>query len=444
MVRLTAAREGFLASPGWGETARAFVVFGLLLSALGWATHRAAFQGMSRVARNYRLAGATEEARRIAEAVTSYGRSPGGMDFYRVRQNRKPLETFLSERLAGHPDLLSVVVCDRFGTPVASAEAQPARSDGGTVLASAPLMLGGIPQGEVRVGIAAAAFDKDIAKIERSLRIQVALFAAAGFVLLAVGFVYVIHLARKNRALEQARLSAERVAYRGLLASGLAHEIRNPLNAMNMNLQMLEEEMQGIPGAGDGDTLELLASTKSEIKRLERLVNNFLLYARPSAPKFEKVDLNELLKAIALFLHADFRQTGVELALDLEPLLPSVEIDESQFRQAIMNILVNARQVMKQGGTVALVSRAGSGGDVLVEIRDQGPGIPPENLDKIFEPFFSKRAGGTGLGLAIARQMVEAHGGRIDLDSEVGRGTTFRIRLPRRHGRLEPADGAKA
>src|SRR5262249_3188612 len=199
------------------------------------------------------------------------------------------------------------------------------------------------------------------------------------------------YLIRKNRSLEQDRQSAARVAYRGLLASGLAHEIRNPLNAMNMNLQMLEEELHGMPGSPEGDHLELLAATKSEIKRLERLVNNFLPYARPSAPKFESQDLNEVLRATALFLQADFRQHGVELSVDLEPLLPSVELDEAQFRQAIMNILVNARQVMPRGGVVTLVSRPGPSGDVLIEIRDQGPGIPPESRDHIFEPFFSQR-----------------------------------------------------
>lgn len=443
MVRRRLFREGFWSTAGGAETVRAFVVFGLLLGALGWATHRVTFQVMSKQAHAYRLVRGLAEAQRIAEVVTSLGRAPSGLDFHRVRRNKAVLEGILKDLLASHPDLRFVDIRDRFGAPVATVRSSTAPRGRGTVLARAPLKVGEVAEGEVRVGISSGAFDEDVAKLQRSLFVKVVLFAAAGFCLLVIGFIYVIHLIRKNRALERARLSVERVAYRGLLASGLAHEIRNPLNAMNMNLQMLEEELQGLPAAAEGDTLELLSATKSEIKRLESLVNNFLLYARPSAPKLELQDLNEALKATALFLQADFRRTGVQLAVDLEPLLPSVEVDESQLRQAIMNILVNARQVLKQGGVVTLASRAGAGGEVVVEIRDDGPGIPPENRDKIFEPFFSKRAGGTGLGLAIARQMVEAHGGTIQVDSEIGKGTTFRIRLPRRHSRAESGEPVK-
>jgi signal transduction histidine kinase len=216
------------------------------------------------------------------------------------------------------------------------------------------------------------------------------------------------------------------------LGSGLAHEIRNPLNSMNMNLQMLEEELQGVPGLEGGEHVEMLRSMQGEIKRIKNLVDAFLEYSRPAYPHFEVKDLNEVLNGLARFLQADFRQSDVDLALDLEPLLPSVEIDEGQLRQALLNIIGNARQVVPRGGSVRLASRAGVGGEVVIEVADTGPGIAAETLDKIFEPFFSKRAGGTGLGLAIARQMVDNHRGRIEVESTVGKGTTFRIRLPRR------------
>jgi signal transduction histidine kinase len=398
---------------------------------LGWAAHALAFQEVARIARRFAMERGLQEARAAADAVLELGRGPSGLNYDRVRRSRATLEQFFAGRLRDRPDLRFIEVRDRFRARVAYSESPGSLAD--THVAEYPMIVDGAPQGYVRVGISGESIDAAIADLRRSLRWKIGIAAVLGAVLLGVGLAYVLHLTSKNRELERARAHAERNAYRGLLASGLAHEIRNPLNAMNMNLQMLEEELHGAPELAGGDLLDLLASTKSEIKRLERLVTNFLLYARPSTPKFEKKDLNEVLRNTAIFLQADFRQSGVALELDLEPLLPSVDLDESQFRQAIMNILVNARQVMRQGGAVTLTSKAGPGGEIVVAVRDQGPGIPPENRDHIFEPFFSKRAGGTGLGLAIARLMIEAHGGRIDVESEVGKGTTFRIRLPRRH-----------
>jgi signal transduction histidine kinase len=414
---------------------RAFTIFAVLLAVLVWAAHAVAFEDMSQLARTARMHRATQEAQRVAEAVTSLGRGPAGMDFYRLRKNRPDLERFLSERLADRPDLRFVDVRDRFGVPLAVVPPSTTPIAPGTLSASAPLMLGGVPQGEVRVGVSTDAIDGDIEALRRSLRIKVALLAALGVGLLVVGLFYSLHLIRKNRELEHARQSSERVAYRVNLGSGLAHEIRNPLNSMNMNLQMLGEELRGVPGLEGGEHVEMLRSMQGEIKRIANLIDVFLQYARPAKPQLQVRDLNDVLNATARFLQADFRQSGVELALDLEPLLPSVELDEAQLRQALLNILGNARQVMQPGGQVRVSTRAGMGGEVVVEIADTGPGIPADSIEKIFEPFFSKRAGGTGLGLAIARQMVENHGGRIEVDSQLGKGTTFRIRLPRRHHR---------
>jgi signal transduction histidine kinase len=242
-------------------------------------------------------------------------------------------------------------------------------------------------------------------------------------------------LLRRTRLLEAQAQMDDRLAYVGALAAGLAHEIRNPLNAMNMNLQMLEEELLGLQGVEREELADLLDSTKSEIKRLERLVNNFLAYARPSRPRFESTDLNAVVREVLRFLDLDFRQGGIELKTDLEPLLPDVELDETQFKQALMNLLVNARQVLKHDGRIMVRTRAGSRGDVIVEVEDDGPGIAPDIRERIFEVFYSSRGGGTGLGLPIARQIVERHGGVIELDSEEGRGTRFSIHLPRHHTR---------
>jgi len=413
-----------------------------LLGGLVWAAHAASFEDVRRLATQIERQRGTREAQRIAEAVASLGRGPTGIDFHRVQQNRALLISFLRERLRDRPDLRSVEIRDRFGLPVADVRSPTASERDSVALAT--LVVGGVPQGEVRVGVSADAIERDIESLRRSLRIKVASVAAVGVLLLILGLGYVLHLIRKNRVLELARLSTERAAYRGTVGSGLAHEIRNPLNSMNMNLQMLEEELQGVPGLEGGEHVEMLRSMQGEVKRIKNLIDNFLQYSRPATPHFEVKSLNDALTDTARFLQADFRQSGVDLTLDLEPLLPSVEFDDAQIRQALLNILGNARQVVPAGGEVKLVSRAGSGGEVIVEIADNGPGIATEVLDRIFEPFFSKRAGGTGLGLAIARQMVENHGGRIEVESVLGRGTTFRLRLPRRRAAAGPDRGRAA
>ena len=212
---------------------------------------------------------------------------------------------------------------------------------------------------------------------------------------------------------------------------------------MNMNLQMLEEELQARPELDESEWGELLESNKNEIKRLESLVNNFLAYARPSQPRFETRDLNAVVKEVVRFLEADFRQSQVELHTALEPLLPDGG-DRRDPVQAGADEPAGQRRAgaRRRRATSTVRTRAGAGGEVVLEVEDDGPGIAPEVQDRIFEVFYSSRGGGTGLGLPIARQIVERHGGTIEMETEVGKGTIFSIRLPRRHGRTEaPAEG---
>lgn len=438
--------------PGGWETVRAFLLFGVLLAALGAVAFQVAFRDLSRLVQVHRMNLGHEEAEVVAEIVRSIGRDArGGLDYSRVRRGAELLDKLLRERLDESSLVRFVEIRDRFGAPVlftardtvarslAAAPPAGAESASGVQLVVHPLKRGVQTEGEIRLGISEHAIAREVEDLRRGLRIKVAIASLLAVGILGTGLFYVLHLIRKNRRLEESKLAAERSAYKGLLASGLAHEIRNPLNAMKMNLQMLEEELSGVPQFEGNDLVELLASTQSEIKRLENLVNNFLLYARPSPPTFDECDLNDVLRETATFLTADFRRSGVDLVLDLEPLLPSAAIDVGKIKQALMNILVNARQVLRAGGRVVLRSRPSGAGEVLVEIADDGPGMSPETAERIFDPFFSQRAGGTGLGLAIAKLMVEQHRGAIELDTEPGRGTTFRIRLPRRTGAMLPA-----
>ena len=146
----------------------------------------------------------------------------------------------------------------------------------------------------------------------------------------------------------------DRLAYVGGLAAGLAHEIRNPLNVLSMNLQMLEEDVVARLGGEAGDTRQYLATLQGEIRRLGSLVDNFLSYARPGQPRFETRDLNQVIEDTCLLVRPQFDAQGVHLAQELSAFLPPVDLDEPQIRQALMNILMNAVQILKPGGTVTV------------------------------------------------------------------------------------------
>jgi signal transduction histidine kinase len=297
--------------------------------------------------------------------------------------------------------------------------------------------------GLVEVGIDQELLMAEVAQLRQDLLKKVAAGAFLSLVVLIVGFLYVLKLLQKTRRLEAEAQMADRLAYIGTLASGLAHEIRNPLNAMNMNLQLLEEDLghsassaesteAGTSPASDEERRSLLEGTKGEIKRLDRMVGNFLAYARPSTPNVEERDLNGAVDEVVNFLRAEFASKGITITTRFEPGLPPAEIDKAQFTQAMLNILINAHQVLEPDGLIEIATTSDIDGQFLVRITDNGPGIPSEQLDKIFEVFYSTRRGGTGLGLPIAQRIVENHGGRIEVESQLGKGTTFRIVLPKR------------
>lgn len=427
------------------EVARAFLIFGASLALLAGLAAVLASRDLGKLVQADRVERGRHEAKRIAEGVLDLGRELGegdGLDFYRLRFERVKVEARLRDLIARNPLVRQVELLDRFGGRVLQVGGDDLAASASalhTVTVALRSGRGGLPEGELRVAISSGPADAELEAVRRSFRAKIFAAALLGVGILGGAFVYVLYLIRKNRALESERQAANRRAQVALLGSGLAHEIRNPLNAMNLNLQMLEEELQGVTDLEGAEVGELLSSIKGEIRRLERLVENFLLYARPTAPRFEEADLNRLLSELARFFQADFRQSGIRLELDLEPLLPSVEMDSTQVKQALMNLLVNARQVLRPGGSVTVRSRAGASGEVVVEVQDDGPGIPAEVRGKIFDVFYSGRGGGTGLGLAIAQQIVTHHGGAIEVDSEEGRGTTFRIRLPRRQARRTAA-----
>lgn len=249
----------------------------------------------------------------------------------------------------------------------------------------------------------------------------------AFFVLVGVCMGVVAEQARRReRTLEQQHeqlLRSDRLATVGELAAGLAHELRNPLAGIAGALHVLGGQL-----TPDDDRRALLVDLQAQIARMNNTLSNLLQHARPEMPQCIAVDVNEVLEQSMRFLP----RGDIEVVRRLDRSLPAISVDPGLLHQALLNILVNARQAMRHGGRLTLETRLAPGHGRCIEIRisDTGTGIAPAHLDRIFHPFFTTKAQGTGLGLAIAARIVEQHGGRVTVDSAVGVGTTFAICLP--------------
>lgn len=227
-----------------------------------------------------------------------------------------------------------------------------------------------------------------------------------------------------------------RLAYLGSLAGGLAHEVKNPLSTMLINLGLLREDLEAAPGNPER-ILKRVGLLEREVKRLDQLVQSFLRLARGFDLAPRPTDLNALLRELVEFVEPEARRQGVAIRASLEESLPSIRVDRGLLRQAVLNLLVNARQAMPRGGDLLLRTFL-DGACAVIEVTDTGSGMSPEVLARCFDAYFSTKKGGTGLGLSMTRRIVEEHGGSIEVWSEVGRGTRFTVRLPV-EGRRPPA-----
>jgi two-component system NtrC family sensor kinase len=234
-------------------------------------------------------------------------------------------------------------------------------------------------------------------------------------------------------------LSNERLAAIGKMAAHVTHEIRNPLSAMGLNVELLEEEIShGSQLAADSaEVKNLLAAIQREVQRLEQLSEEYLRVARLPEPRMEADDVATAVRDIVSFARPEIELARCTVAIDVEPDLRPALFDEGQLRQALLNLLRNAREAMPDGGPIG-VRVEGTGMSVVIDVEDRGGGIPDEIRARVFDPFFSTKGEGTGLGLAITRHIVEAHGGSVTCERREGGGTRFRIALP-----IAPAKGAR-
>ncbi len=236
------------------------------------------------------------------------------------------------------------------------------------------------------------------------------------------------HSAKRSQLLDLSR----RVTALGRLTAGVAHEVKNPLNAMTIHLELLKQKLA--VSAGPAATESHLDVIGREIRRLDDVVQGFLKFARPEELTLRPIAPQELIDEVLNTLAVEADVTGVTIESSIAPDVPKIEADGGILRQALLNLAKNAVQAMPDGGTLTIASAPTKDGRVEIRITDTGVGIAPENLARIFDLYFTTKDKGTGIGLSLVYRTIQLHNGDIDVESMPGKGTTFIIKMPRAGG----------
>lgn len=245
---------------------------------------------------------------------------------------------------------------------------------------------------------------------------------------LTASFNFMMQRLRDNKRLEERLREAEHLSAVGQLSRTIAHELRNPLNFISLSIDHIGAKYRPSE-AGEAKNFEtLVSSIKEEIRRLNRLVSDFLDYGKPLKLNRQSVNLSAVLNEIVDIIRAKAESEGVRIVEDLD-YAPVVNLDPELMKTCVLNVVMNSFQAMPEGGTLTISAKE-SDGSVVLSVSDTGKGVPKENLSKVFEPFFTTKDGGLGLGLATTKRIVEEHGGKISLQCESGSGSTVTLSLP--------------
>jgi signal transduction histidine kinase len=251
---------------------------------------------------------------------------------------------------------------------------------------------------------------------------------------MAEGFNNMVEKLRERETLEKRLYEAEHLSRVGQLASGIAHEIRNPLNYISLAIDHLKTEMLPYCGEKCSELEELTEKIKEEVRRANYMVVNFMNYGRPLKLRRTQVDYRELLTKVLPLLRDRLIEQHIAVELQIPSDLPPLWIDGELFRNCILNFVNNASQAMPDGGSITLGAHVEES-QVKLAFCDQGSGISPDDIGKIFQPYFTTKDVGIGLGLAITERIIKEHGGVITVESTIGIGTTFTVSLP-----LQPSE----
>jgi PAS domain S-box-containing protein len=236
----------------------------------------------------------------------------------------------------------------------------------------------------------------------------------------------------ERKRLEDEKLRAERLAVIGAMSARLAHEIRNPLSSITLNIDLVGDEVETLSrdNAGTADEARsLLRSINSEVRRIQRVTEDYLQFARMPKPRRELVSINEVIRQGLTFMESLFQATKVAVRTEFDESLPAIEADEGQLWQAILNLVRNAIEAMPEDGTLTLMT-VRRGKYLVLTVSDTGKGMTETEQQQLFKPFFSTKSSGTGLGLPLTQQIVAEHGGSIRCESAPGKGATFVVELP--------------